>query len=196
MIDIAHETLLTFEQAAEKLQVSKATVYRWVTHGSNDIKLEALKLGGIWRTSVEAVQRFAERLTPAQEPTNSALPPVRSPAQQRRHQIWVEEELDKIMGVRKCETCRRVIEAKNAVIPKEEKLWCPDCLIKRRSATMGQRIRTFRWAANLSQQALAHLTGIRIEKIRAFETNETKPLDAQVAVLIKVLGDKLLSGLG
>ena len=45
------------------------TVLRWVIHGSKGpsgsrIRLEAVRLGGRWMTSREALQRFAERLTP------------------------------------------------------------------------------------------------------------------------------------
>lgn len=195
MIDIANETLLTLEQAADRLLVSKDAVYRWITHGSNEIKLEAIKLGVHWRTSVEALQRFADRLTPSQESTPSALSHIHTSTQRQRDHERAVEKLDWMLGVRKCEACRKVIEARNVVIPKDEKLWCPDCLVKRRSATMGHRLRTFRWAAHLSQPVLAQKTGIRIDKIRAYESNETKPLDADLAKLVEVLGDKLTRGL-
>jgi len=195
MIEIANETLLTLDQAAEKVLVSKATVLKWITRGVDGVKLEALKLGVHWRTSMEALQRFADRTTPIHDVPHQDPTGIRSHAQQQRHQQQVEEKLDKLLGVRKCESCRKVIEAKGVVIPKEEKLWCPDCLIQRKSATLGQRIRTFRWAAHLSQQALAQSTGIRIEKIRAFETNQSKPPNADLAKLTEVLGEKLVSGL-
>ena len=67
MIDLATETLLTLEDAAERLLVSNCPVTRWVTRGSKGAKLEALRVGGLWRTSVEALQRFADASTPAQQ---------------------------------------------------------------------------------------------------------------------------------
>ena len=47
----------------------------------------------------------------------------------------------------------------------------------------------------LSQQALSQRTGIGIDKIRAYEFNQTKPPEAHLAKLIEVFGDKLVSGL-
>jgi hypothetical protein len=46
-----------------------STLLRWVTRGSAGpdgmiVRLEALRLGGRWMTSSEALQRFAEALTP------------------------------------------------------------------------------------------------------------------------------------
>lgn len=195
MIDLATEKLLTLEQAAEKLLVSKATLYRWITNGSKGVRLEAIKMGVHWRTSEEALQRFGDRLTPNQEPTPPVASPICTPNQRRRDLKWVEEELDKFLGVRKCEACRKVIEAANVVIPKNERLWCPDCFVKRRSATLGQRIRMFRWSASLSQQMLSDRTGIGVDKIRAYELAEAKPTESHIAKLVEVFGPKLMSGL-
>ena len=59
MIDLATETLLTIEKAAQRLLVSKATLQRWITKGSNGVRLEAAKVGGRWGTSEEAIQGSA-----------------------------------------------------------------------------------------------------------------------------------------
>lgn len=67
MINLASESLLSWEQAGEQLQVSKATLHRWITSGVKGIRLEAVRVGGLWRTSAEAIQRFSEDLTPEQE---------------------------------------------------------------------------------------------------------------------------------
>jgi hypothetical protein len=45
------------------------TLLRWVVHGAKGpagamIRLDAIRIGGRWMTSREALQRFAERLTP------------------------------------------------------------------------------------------------------------------------------------
>ncbi len=70
MINIGQETLLTPAEAARRLpsrrqgrRVHSATVYRWIATGINGIHLEAIRIGGSLLTSVEALQRFAERLT-------------------------------------------------------------------------------------------------------------------------------------
>jgi len=196
MIDLAAETLLTLEGACERLLVSKATLYRWITQGSKGVKLEAVKVGNRWRTSEEALQRISDCLTPNQESSPSHRAPILTPRQRQRHQECVEEQLDSILwGTRRCETCRAAIEAPKGVIPKNERVWCPTCLIKRKSATLGHRIRTFRWAASLSQQGLSGRTGISIDNVRAYEFNEKKPSDAHLAKLIEALGEKLVSGL-
>ncbi len=46
--------LLTIEDVAEMLKVSKRTVYEWIRAG----KLEAVKAGSLWRISEEALQDF------------------------------------------------------------------------------------------------------------------------------------------
>lgn len=72
MIDIATETIITLEDAAKRLLVSKTSVYGWVTRGFKGVRLEAFRVGGCWRTSVEALQRFANAHTPGHAP--SAVP--------------------------------------------------------------------------------------------------------------------------
>jgi hypothetical protein len=76
MIDIATESTLTLADAAKLLPsvrmgrpVSFQCILRWVQEGSRGpdgrtVKLEAVRLGGRWITSKEAMQRFAEALTP------------------------------------------------------------------------------------------------------------------------------------
>jgi Protein of unknown function (DUF1580) len=66
MIDTATETLLTLDQAASRQPVSRggrpvhpATIWRWI----RDRKLEGVRIGSRWLTSVEALQRHAERET-------------------------------------------------------------------------------------------------------------------------------------
>lgn len=196
MIDIATEKLLTLDQAAERLIVSKATLLQWIKHGSKGVTLDAIKLGVHWRTSEEALQRFGDRLTPQQKETTSR-PVSRNNvnSQRQAHQARVREELDALLGIRKCERCRKVIDAGNIVIPKDEKVWCPDCLVTRKSVTIGQRIRTFRRAVQLSMKSLAELTRISTDKIRCYEADQAEPPEEQLARLVQVLGRKMLSGI-
>jgi excisionase family DNA binding protein len=195
MIDIASEKLLTLDQAAEKLLVSKATIHGWIRTGSKGIRLEAIKLGVHWRTSDEALQRFGNRLTPNQDPVPAFTPSTQMSKQRQRELEQVAERLDKMLGVKKCETCRKVLVTTNMIIPKNERLWCAECLVKRPSATLGQRIRMFRWLAMLSLNTLSERTGISVENIRAYESNQKIPSEIHLAKLIEVFGDELVSNL-
>jgi hypothetical protein len=94
MIDLSTESVLSLRDAAKLLPparlgrpVSFACVWRWVLSGARaatgqKVKLEALRLGGRWVTSREALQRFAEALTPRAEAV--AVDPPRSSAGRRR----------------------------------------------------------------------------------------------------------------
>ena len=75
MIDLTTESTLSLTQAAKLLPpsrrgrpVSLGCFLRWVLDGMKTpqgvIRLEAIRLGGRWLTSKEALQRFAEALTP------------------------------------------------------------------------------------------------------------------------------------
>ena len=70
MIDIQHEQLITLTEAARLMPrrrmdkpVSRATLLRWHTLGRNGVTLETVRLPGGHATSVEALQRFIDRLT-------------------------------------------------------------------------------------------------------------------------------------
>jgi hypothetical protein len=75
-IDLEIERTIPLTQAAGHLPkgradraVSFSTVLRWVLRGARGpdgtrIRLEAVRLGGRWVTSIEAIQRFADALTP------------------------------------------------------------------------------------------------------------------------------------
>ncbi len=99
MIDIANETLLTIEEAAEKLKVSKATVTNWIKVGTKGLRLEAIKFGSHWRTSEEALQRFGDQQTPQYEQTSNRTISRTSKQAQRAHQQAMDE-LDEALGSR------------------------------------------------------------------------------------------------
>jgi len=66
MIDVRGETLLHFREAAEKFPGGKrhiSTVHRYRLRGIGGVRLEALKLGGRWYTSEQAIDRFVAQLT-------------------------------------------------------------------------------------------------------------------------------------
>ena len=193
MIDISSEKLLTLEQAADKLLVSERIITKWIRSGSKGVRLEAIKFGTHWRTSEEALQRFGDRQTPNQEPS-SAVPTI-TPNQRQRQNEAAKAALELAFGVRRCESCKKELKTAGRAIPKKEKLWCLQCLIKMPSATIAQRIRTFRWEANLSQDELVGKTGIRLQLIRDFENGKKMPTDVHLAKLIEVFGNDLVSGM-
>jgi len=87
MIDTTTEQLLTLQQAADRIPISRggapchpATIWRWI----KSRKLEGTRIGNRWLTSVEAIQRHAERETLAAlgvEPAPEV--PVRTKGRQR-----------------------------------------------------------------------------------------------------------------
>jgi len=74
---LTNETLLSLPQAAKRLPsyrgdrpVSVSCIMRWILAGvptaAGRVHLEAVRLGGRWLTSVEAIDRFAAAQTPDQ----------------------------------------------------------------------------------------------------------------------------------
>ena len=65
MIDIEKERLKLMTEAAKSLpgRPHVSTLWRWFRRGIKGVKLETTVLGGRRYTSVEALQRFADRLT-------------------------------------------------------------------------------------------------------------------------------------
>jgi hypothetical protein len=76
MIDLIREKPLTFSQAARLIPSGMgdsgpahvSTIYRWAQKGQDGVRLEAVRLGGRWVTSAEAIQRFVEAVTEAYAP--------------------------------------------------------------------------------------------------------------------------------
>lgn len=74
MIVLQVETVLTFAQASNVLprrrrgrKTHASTLYRWATSGCRGVVLETLMVGATRCTSVEALQRFFDRLTAAKD---------------------------------------------------------------------------------------------------------------------------------
>jgi hypothetical protein len=108
MIDLSNESTLSLTQAAELLPPGRGgarptlgCVLRWILKGAKGpagefVRLEAVRLGGRWLTSREALQRFAERLTPQMDGEPPASP--RTLGQRRRASERAAEQL-RAMGV-------------------------------------------------------------------------------------------------
>ena len=70
MIDISTENVLTIPDACLRLPKRRngrrphpATLYSWARGGLRGVQLETIQVGGTLCTSVEALQRFFERLS-------------------------------------------------------------------------------------------------------------------------------------
>ena len=69
MIQLDSEHVLSLREATQQLPRRRtgqrphiATLYRWATDGLRGVQLETLQVGGTLCTSIEALQRFFERL--------------------------------------------------------------------------------------------------------------------------------------
>jgi hypothetical protein len=105
MIDLANETLLGLAAAGRRLPaaggkpVHPSTVFRWVTTGvrgpdGSRVRLNGVRVGGRWMTSVEALDRFACALTPSFDIEPAAAP--RTSQQRVRASDRAALELEKL----------------------------------------------------------------------------------------------------
>jgi hypothetical protein len=69
-IDLTHETLLTYRDAVRQILPTKrgkdmhiGTLHRWRVQGLRGARLDSIKVGGQWCTSLEALQRFFDSLS-------------------------------------------------------------------------------------------------------------------------------------
>jgi hypothetical protein len=104
MIILANEQLVPLAEAARLVPPGRSgqrthisTVVRWILKGAKGpdgrpVRLEALRIGGRWMTSREALQRFAEALTPALADQAGPVP-VRGPGARRRASERAAQEL-------------------------------------------------------------------------------------------------------
>jgi len=70
MINPFSETMLPLAKAARSIPgrtVSPQTVYRWISHGIEGVKLEALNVGGRMQTSEQALTQFFAAVTEAKQ---------------------------------------------------------------------------------------------------------------------------------
>ena len=76
------ENVVTLLRAAKSLPELRrgrrphvSTLYRWASAGVRGVRLETMRVGGTLCTSLEALQRFCERLSAPNEPTSEAANP-------------------------------------------------------------------------------------------------------------------------
>lgn len=97
MIDSTRETLIALADVPANLPDRRggrrphiSCVYRWSQRGCRGVVLETLQIGGTRCTSLEALQRFFERLTAAR---NGAPAPTRTSKQRQRATETANKEL-------------------------------------------------------------------------------------------------------
>jgi hypothetical protein len=106
MFDLTSEHVISLTEATRRLPPGRkgrgphlSTLIRWIVDGARGpagviVRLEALRLGGRWVTSDEALQRFAERLTP--DLTNCPSQVSHSPAARQRASERAARQLEKL----------------------------------------------------------------------------------------------------
>src|SRR5262245_19164493 len=104
MIDLASEKTFPLSQAPKFLPssrmgrpVSLSCLLRWVFDGvktpdGRRVRLEALRLGGKWVTSMEAIQRFAESQTPVFDQPKNGF--IRSDSKRMKAAVRAGKELE------------------------------------------------------------------------------------------------------
>jgi hypothetical protein len=107
MFDLTCERGLSLAEAAKLIPPSRggkrthlSTILRWILHGAKGpqgsvVRLEAVRLGGRWLTTCEAIHRFTERLTPSVDPASTSGTP-QTPGQQQRAAERAARELDQL----------------------------------------------------------------------------------------------------
>jgi hypothetical protein len=105
MIDLAKETPIATSELARRQPsyrgnkpMTHSAVLRWVLHGvkgadGRTVKLEALRVGGRWVTTLEAFQRFAEAQTPS---LNDDAPSTRTETARTRAAAKASEVLSNV----------------------------------------------------------------------------------------------------
>ncbi len=100
MIDLANEKLLTFQEAAEWLprrgrgnKVALSTLWRWAKWGVYGVRLETTRVGRAPVTSIEALQRFGNRLADREQ--RGAQTPVTGSERHKPKQDSDVAELDR-----------------------------------------------------------------------------------------------------
>lgn len=108
MFDTTLETPIPLAEAAKLIPPARqgkrthlSTLLRWILRGSRNpageiVRLQGIRIGGRWMTSREALQRFAEALTPRLDAPSPPTP--RTPTARQRASERAARELEK-MGI-------------------------------------------------------------------------------------------------
>ena len=106
MLDFTLETPLSLAAAARLVPPARggkrchlSTILRWIVKGSKapdgtTVRLEGARVGGRWLTTLQALRRFSERLTPQLGETSQLAP--RGPGNRRRDSERAAKELEQL----------------------------------------------------------------------------------------------------
>ena len=106
MIELTCESVISLSQAADLLPPGRggarptlSCILRWILKGARSpsgelVRLEALRIGGRWVTSREALQRFAEALTPQLSGSPGSTP--RSVSKRRQASELAARDLERL----------------------------------------------------------------------------------------------------
>lgn len=96
MLNIHDEEIISFTEATRRLPRRRkdkrphvATIYRWAQRGCRGVFLETIQVGGTRCTSVEALQRFFDRLS-----RGTSSDRVNTPAGGKRALAKIDQQLD------------------------------------------------------------------------------------------------------
>jgi hypothetical protein len=107
MANILAESIVSIREAAALLPgrsgrpTNFSTVWRWILRGikrpgdAATVRLEAVRLGGRWVTSREAIARFSAALT-AQAIATDKMPVGRTPTARERAHRRADERLERV----------------------------------------------------------------------------------------------------
>jgi hypothetical protein len=102
MIDLSKEQVLTMAEAAKLKFLPRrrrgkkphsATLYRWADSGFRGVRLEVIRIGNTICTSVEALQRFFDRLTAVK---SAGVPPSQDRPAAGADDTVVDQRLDEL----------------------------------------------------------------------------------------------------
>ena len=98
-IDLLSEHVVSLTKATSHLprrrkgkRPNVSTLFRWAQHGIKGVRLETIQVGGCKCTSLEALQRFCDRLTQGLDPEAQ---PARSSVRPQRAAVAAERELER-----------------------------------------------------------------------------------------------------
>jgi len=102
MIDITSEQLIPIRDVPGRLpptpkdkRIHISAVYRWMRRGVRGARLESIRIGGFTYTSIEALQRFADRLS---EPRHNSQEPRVTTITRQKQIERAEREVREILG--------------------------------------------------------------------------------------------------
>jgi hypothetical protein len=108
VIDLTTETPVPLAAAAKWVPPGRnakrthlSTLLRWILDGAtapdgSRVRLEAVRLGGRWMTTREALSRFATALTPRLDTVDMKSPQVRTATSRQRASDRAAAELEKL----------------------------------------------------------------------------------------------------